>query len=118
MFVHLLLRETLWFLMHRVELKAKIKYLMTPFSKKFLMHRVELKELYVLWFLLQLKRFLMHRVELKGLSACVMLHTYPTVPNAPCGVESRYFQNFAFWKQNLFLMHRVELKVGTLSAGL
>ncbi len=34
------------FLMYRVELKAKTKYLITPFSNMFLMYRVELKESY------------------------------------------------------------------------
>ena len=52
----------------------------------------------------------MHRVELKDVLGDAKL-TYPSsVPNAPCGVESCYWQGSEFL-QEVFLMHRVELKV-------
>ena len=53
------------------------------------MHRVELKEGYLPRTLLGFWMFLMHRVELKGgLFSSIQLATQ--VPNAPCGVESRW----------------------------
>ncbi len=51
----------------------------------------------------------MHRVELKASFLEVNLYHWSTVPNAPCGVESRVVFLVLHLFQ-LFLMHRVELK--------
>ena len=98
--------------MHRVELKAVARLMVSPKSCKFLMHRVELKGVKVGYFAGGNITFLMHRVELKvghilgtyfyyvpflmhRVELKVSLATsrsslllYQTVPNAPCGVES------------------------------
>ena len=80
-------------------------------------------------------RFLMHRVELKGFYCDWNDTLYSSVPNAPCGVESRARlagERVRVWevpnapcgvessvvllpKQigKVFLMHRVELKAKT-----
>ena len=76
----------------------------------------------------------MHRVELKVQDYPLFSQFFYFVPNAPCGVESyldfSYIQGFKFFVPNapcgveskntvlssakilMFLMHRVELKVG------
>ena len=57
------------------------------------------------------RSFLMYRVELKAQQAKVFLRKNGKVPNVPCGVESMSFTDFTIsWA--LFLMYRVELKVG------
>ena len=80
---------SLGFLMHRVELKAKPRTTDAASRLGFLMHRVELKALIV------------ERVE----TTEDLL-----VPNAPCGVESRFLSSSSLLLLS-FLMHRVELKV-------
>ena len=53
----------------------------------------------------------MHRVELKVEPEDLQsLHLQSSVPNAPCGVESRLGEAFVAFVSGLFLMHRVELK--------
>ena len=52
----------------------------------------------------------MHRVELKA-DIHPEANAKQDVPNAPCGVESLIFSQ-ARLLSALFLMHRVELKVG------
>ena len=52
----------------------------------------------------------MHRVELKDISPPVHKGAYDKVPNAPCGVESRFLAVLLSPAACLFLMHRVELK--------
>ncbi len=54
--------------------------------------------------------FLMYRVELKDLSFVYPDYLKP-VPNAPCGVE-RAVETLRLNNWVVFLMHRVELKVG------
>ncbi len=54
--------------------------------------------------------FLMHRVELKAASL-LRENPVPSVPNAPCGVESMITFIFSLYLPS-FLMHRVELKDG------
>ena len=56
----------------------------------------------------------MHRVELKDRSEGKEDTMARTVPNAPCGVESRYL-DFTLSSQIVFLMHRVELKVSFMA---
>ncbi len=53
------------FLMHRVELKVRIKDKNVYLALLFLMHRVELKEVHSGWNRKRREQFLMHRVELK-----------------------------------------------------
>ncbi len=79
------------FLMHRVELKALQKNQNFKFSDKFLMHRVELKGFLYLPNTNSIGGFLMHRVELKVSTYHHHTHSL-SVPNAPCGVESRTAQ--------------------------
>ena len=76
-----------WFLMHRVELKARIALLGRESYSQFLMHRVELKEISCFTSNASLQKFLMHRVELK-VGSTSLTHPRSNVPNAPCGVES------------------------------
>ncbi len=78
-----------WFLMHRVELKAFWEGESSPRKRWFLMHRVELKVTLKEHNIANLtSKFLMHRVELK-------VHS----------LENQQVQRGGF------LMHRVELKV-------
>ena len=78
----------MWFLMHRVELKA---------------HTLKIKHR-------NLSLFLMHRVELKVENKPYRPAYRQVVPNAPCGVESSVKHRTSFHSWCLFLMHRVELK--------
>ncbi len=58
-----------------------------------------------------LSLFLMHRVELKsGTSPNGVVPSYFSVPNAPCGVEILLFPLMTWLTNQMFLMHRVELK--------
>ncbi len=51
----------------------------------------------------------MHRVELKAGVLQGVRGAVPTVPNAPCGVESHKVWRVQMFSDG-FLMHRVELK--------
>ena len=57
----------------------------------------------------------MHRVELKGIYYPYDSPQEGVVPNAPCGVESCK-KTFRRLCHDVFLMHRVELKVGCSKA--
>ena len=54
----------------------------------------------------------MYRVELKVLTFLLVLMTYTSVPNVPCGVESTVAPHRLKQPQPVFLMYRVELKAG------
>ena len=55
--------------------------------------------------------FLMHRVELKVFVFFSTIEAWAGyVPNAPCGVERYMEEAFKEIREELFLMHRVELK--------
>ena len=56
----------------------------------------------------------MHRVELKGKTKLTAGWLALAVPTAPCGVE-RIKARILSCLTSLFLMHRVELKVGSLA---